>query len=294
MSDTELTYTTLRNELTRRVFQYTFSGPPLLVWSIGLFTFLIVFERPLFAWIWSGAMVTLGFLMAADYLRKPKVRERVIRSIVQKKFPTHELTNDSVKSVVDKGINAFTEITLKIYQCEKQKDPDAQLRRLIPLTHRMVTLLRDSAREAEELERGLKLAKGSAPEGRLLQTDKREAGGIPSRRQERIEETHREVDQARASVNDIGQHLEILMLRVFQVEQLPGDPTHYFELARETEEVTARLTHQAESRRATGMSRRRFSKPERPWKLDFPRSILPTALARFIGWSTSTRNCSLS
>jgi hypothetical protein len=250
MSDTELTYTTLRNELTRRVFQYTFSGPPLLVWSIGLFTFLIVFERPLFAWIWSGAMVTLGFLMAADYLRKPKVRERVIRSIVQKKFPTHELTNDSVKSVVDKGINAFTEITLKIYQCEKQKDPDAQLRRLIPLTHRMVTLLRDSAREAEELERGLKLAKGSAPEGRLLQTDKREAGGIPSRRQERIEETHREVDQARASVNDIGQHLEILMLRVFQVEQLPGDPTHYFELARETEEVTARLTHQAESRRA--------------------------------------------
>jgi hypothetical protein len=232
------------------VFQYTFSGPPLLVWSIGLVTFLIVFERPLFAWIWSGAMVTLGFLMAADYLRRPKVRERVIRSIVQKRLRAPELTDDSVKSVVDKGINAFTEITLKIYQCEKQKDPDAQLRRLIPLTHRMVTLLRDSAREAEELERGLNLAKGSTPEGGLLQTDKREAGGIPSRRQERIEETRREVDQARVSVNDIGQHLEILMLRVFQIEQLPGDPTHYFELARETEEVTARLTRQAESRRA--------------------------------------------
>jgi hypothetical protein len=51
-------------------------------------------------------------------------------------------------------------------------------------------------------------------------------------------------------VNDTIQHLEILMLRVFQIEQLPGDPTHYFELARETEEVTARLMRKAESRRA--------------------------------------------
>ena len=144
MSDTELTYTTLRNELARRVFQYTFSGPLLLVWAIGSVTFLAVFERPLFALIWSGAMVTLGFLMAADYLRTPKVCEQVIRSIVQKRFRAHELTDDSIKSVVDKGVNAFTEITLKIYQCKKQKDPDAHLHRLVPLTHRMVTLLRDS------------------------------------------------------------------------------------------------------------------------------------------------------
>ena len=81
-------------------------------------------------------------------------------------------------------------------------------------------------------------------------TGKREAGGIPSRRQESIEATRREADQARVSVNDTIQHLESMMLRVFQIEQLPGDPTHYFELARETEEVTARLTRKAESRRA--------------------------------------------
>jgi hypothetical protein len=154
------------------VFQYTFSGPQLLVWSIGLVTFLIVFERPLFALIWSGAMATLGFLMAADYLRTPKVCERLIRSIVQKRFSAQELPDGSFQSAVDKGINAFTETTLKVYQCEKQKYPDAHLRRLIPLTHSMVTLLRESIREAQELERGLNLAKGSTPEGEVLQTGK--------------------------------------------------------------------------------------------------------------------------
>ncbi len=250
MSDIELTYTTLRNELTRRVFQYTFSGPLLLVWSVGLVTFLIAFERPLFALVWSGAMVTLGFLMAADYLRTPKVHERLIRSIVQKRFPAHELTDDSFKSAVDKGINAFTEITLKIYLCEKQKDPEAHLRRLIPLTHSMASLLRESIREAEELERGLNLAKSSKPEGEVLQTGKPEAGGIPSKRQESMEDIRREVDQARFSVNDIIQQLETLMLRVFQMEQLAGDPVRNSELVREAKEMVTRLTRQVESRRA--------------------------------------------
>jgi hypothetical protein len=250
MSDTELTYITLRNELTRRVLQHTFSGPLLLVWSIGLVTFLIAFERPLFALIWSGAMVTLGLLMATDYLRTPKVRERLIRSIVQKRFPAHEPTDSSFQSAVDKGINAFIETALKVYQCEKQKDPDAHLRRLIPLTHSMASLLRESIREAEELERGLNLAKGSTPEGEVLQTGKPEAAGIATRRQESMEDIRREVDQARISVNDIIQQLETLMLRVFQMEQLPGDPVRNSELVREAEEMVTRLTRQVESRRA--------------------------------------------
>lgn len=248
MRDSELTYTALRNELTRRVFQYTFSGPLLLLWSVGLLTFIAVFERPLFALIWSGFMVTLGFLMAADHLRTPKVHERLIRSIVQKRFPAHELTDASFQSAVDKGINAFTETTLKIYQCEKPKDPDAHLRRLIPLTHSMVTLLRESIREAQELERGLNLAKGSTPEGEVLQTGK--PGEVPSRRQDSMEEIRREADQARVSVNDIIQQLETLMLRVFQVEHIPRDPVRNSELAGEAKEMVTRLTRQVESRRA--------------------------------------------
>jgi len=248
MSDSELTYPILRNELTRRVFQYTFSGPLLLVWSIGLLTFLIMFERPLFALIWSGAMVTLGFMMAADHLRTPKVHERLIRSIIQKRFPALELTDGSFQSAVEQGINAFTETTLKVYQCEKQQDPDAHLRRLIPLTHNMVTLLRESIREAQELERGLNLAKGSTAEGEFLQTGK--PGEVPSKRQESMDDIRREVEQAGFSVKEIVQHLETLMLKVFQVKQLPGDPVRNSELVREAEEMVTRLTCQIESRRA--------------------------------------------
>jgi hypothetical protein len=250
MSDTKLTYTTLRTELRRRVFRYTFSGPLLLVWSLGLIPFLAVFGEPGFALLWSGAMVALGALMAADALRTPKVHERLIRAIVHKRFRAHELTDVSLKAVADNEVKVFGEIAVKVYQIERKRGPDAHLRRLVPLTHSMVSLLWDSAREAEELERGLNLTNSSKPEGGALQPGKPEAGPGASRRQESIEDTRREVDQARSSVNDIVQHLETLMLRVFQAEQLPRDSAHSSELARDTEEAIARLIRQAESRRA--------------------------------------------
>jgi hypothetical protein len=248
MSYNELTYTTLRKELARQVFQYTFSGPLLLVWSLGLLTFIAFFERPLFALVWSGAMVALGLLMAADYLRTPKVLEGLIRPIVQKKFLAWDLTGRCLPAGAQDEVAVFTEITVKIFQIERERGAGAQLRRLIPLTHRMVSLLRDSAREAEELERGLNLAKGSTPEGEPFQTGKPLGG--PSKRKERMEHIRHCAEQARFSANDIVEHLEALMLRVFQIAQLPGDPVRNSELVREAQETVMRLTRQAESRRA--------------------------------------------
>ncbi|HEU4390538.1 MAG TPA: hypothetical protein VFV34_22235 [Blastocatellia bacterium] len=250
MSDTELTYTTLRNELARRVFQYTFSGPLLLVWSLGLLAFIALFERPLFALVWTGAVAALGFLMAADYLRTPKIVERLVRSIVQKKFPAWELTSRPLHAGAQDEVAVFTEITLKIFQIEREKNTTADLRHLIPMTHRMVSLLRDSAREVEELERALNVAKVSKSEDGVLPTESAEADWAPNTRQESIEEIRREIDQARFSIKEIVQHLETLMLRLFQIAQLPGDPVRDSELVREVQETVMRLTRHAESRRA--------------------------------------------
>jgi hypothetical protein len=248
MNDAELTYTALRKDLARRVFHYTFSGPLLLVWNLGLLTFIAFFERPLFALVWSGAIVALGLLMAADYLWTPKVLEGLIRSIMQKKFPARDLTCRCLPTGMQDEVAVFTEITVKIFQIERERGADAQLRRLIPLTHRMVSLLRDSDSEAEELERGLNLAKGSTPEGEPFQTGKPLGG--PSKRKERMEYIRHCAEQARFSANDIVEHLEALMLRVFQIAQLPGDPVRNSELVREAQEMVMRLTCQAESRRA--------------------------------------------
>ena len=245
-----LTYTTARNELTRRVFQYTFSGPLALVWSLGLVAFLIVFGRPLFALVWTGVMVSLGFLMAADYLRNPKVRDRLIRSIVQKRFPACEVANGSLQAGAQDEVSVFTEITLKIFQIERQRGPDAYLRRMIPLTHTMVSLISDFAREAEELERGLSLAKHSEPGDRALLACNPEAHAVAGQRHESIEYIRREVEQARFAAEDIVQHLRTVMLKVFQTEQLPKDLGRNLEIARETEETVKRLLQQAESRRA--------------------------------------------
>ena len=195
-------------------------------------------------------MVTIGFLMAADYLRTSKAHGRLIHSIVRKRCRADELTDQSLKAAVENQLNVFSEIALKIYQIDRKRGPDAHLRRLIPLTHSMVSLLRDSAREAEELERGLNLAKGLKLEGEVLQAGKTEAGGVSTRRQESMEDIRREVDQARITVNDIIQQLETLMLKVFQVEQLAGDAVRNSELVREAEETMVRLTRQAESHRA--------------------------------------------
>src|SRR5258706_7770526 len=142
MSDTELTYAGLRNELARRVFQYVFSGPLLLVWSIGMVTFLIIFDRPLFALVWSGTVAALGLLMAVDYLRSPRVHERLIPSIFQEKIT---LADRSMKAGVGDEGNIFTEIILKIFQIDRRRGPEPHLPRLISLTHGMVSLLRGCA-----------------------------------------------------------------------------------------------------------------------------------------------------
>jgi hypothetical protein len=195
-------------------------------------------------------MVALGFLMAADYLRTPKVHERLIRSIVQKRFPVCELANRFLPAGAQDEVEVLTEITLKIFQIERKRSADAHLRRLIPLTHSLVSLLRDCGSEATELERALNLAKVSKPEDGLLQIENTEADWTPNTRKESIEDIRREIDHARFSTSEIIQHLETLMLRVFQIEQLPNDPVRNSELVRNTEELVAKLTQQSESRRA--------------------------------------------
>jgi len=248
MWESEITYSTIQNELTRRVLQQAFSGPLALLWSIGLLAFIALFERPLFAVIWSVAVVTLGLLMAADYRRTPNVRERVIRSIIQRRFPAHLLTGGSFQSAVDKGLNALTETTLKICQWAKAKDPEAHLHRLIPLSHRMAFILLESIREAVELERGVNLAKDANAEDDVYQTD--EAAGIPRKHQQSLEEIRRGAEQARLTVNHIVEQLETLMLMVFQLEPIAGDPARNLDLVREADAMLTWLEGQVEARLA--------------------------------------------
>jgi hypothetical protein len=227
MPSIDLTFATLRNQVMRRVFQHVFTGPLLLVWSVGLVVFVTFFERSGVAFIWSAAIAVLGYSMAMDYLRTAKIQKWVIQSILWQRVAGAGLSNLDLKIALQDQVNIGAEIVVKICLMDRKHGRDAQLRRLIPVTFNLLSLLRDCAVEAGELERGLKLATRTESQGDLL------SQGVASMR--------RKVDQANLRVDRITQGLEMLMLKIFQLEQLPKDPFGNSELARETDEMCARL-----------------------------------------------------
>jgi hypothetical protein len=207
-----------------------------------------MFGQPLFALLWSGVIVLLGSLMAAESIRSPKAQERLIRSLFRSQFQHETLTDRSLRAALEKQVNVLSEIAIKIFQMEKERGIDAHLQRLIAIAHSLVTLLWDTAGEVEELERGLTLAgsaqvndaSGFAMEQKDISGSRRDSGA----------DIARQVRQSRLSAESIGHHLDGLMLKVFQTAQLPPDPMRNSKLAREYEDVVKNLKHDAESRRA--------------------------------------------
>lgn len=250
MIDNRLTHRTIQNEMMGRVVWHTLTGPLLPVWVTGIALLLIFFHQPLLAMVWTGALLGLSFLMVRDNLQSHLVCDRFVRSIIQKRFSPCRLSDPSMKSTLEYGVNTFTEIAVKVIEIERKGGPDDHLRRLIPLSDAAVYLLWQSAREAEELGRGLKLAEGQNGNDASFQTVSLEAGGADTRRRESIAAAHREMERARSSLDDIAKCLETLMLQLFQIEHLPSDAGRCSELAREAEEMLNNLKRQSDFRGA--------------------------------------------
>ena len=229
------------------VLRYALSGPLLMVWSVGLVPFVLIFHRALFAMLWSVVMVLLGFGIAADCLRTPNIRS-AIDSVVRESFGANSLMETRTRAAFDHGVCVLGEIVGKIYAIDRLRGPDPHLHDVIPSAWGLVSLLSDSATEAEELDRGLTVANQSAARG-PLQTNQT-PGIVALRRQTRISEIRRDANEARKAIDEITEQLETLMLRVFQLGKCPADSEASLELHREAEDMLETVARRGDTRRA--------------------------------------------
>ena len=101
-----------KGQLLRYFIAEGYGGPLLLLWSIGISLFLLVFGSPMYAVAWTGVAVTLGLWMTYG---NPKVWERLVHSAMAKRFPWHTLSNEALQDIVRKSSSLVAEVTLKVY-----------------------------------------------------------------------------------------------------------------------------------------------------------------------------------
>lgn len=89
-----------------------YGGPLLLLWSIGISLFLLIFGSQIYAVAWTGVAVTLGLWMTYG---NPKVWERLVYSSIAKRIPWHTLSDAALQDIVRKSSSLVAEVTLKVY-----------------------------------------------------------------------------------------------------------------------------------------------------------------------------------
>lgn len=261
MSEDRQIYKVLRQEAKKQLLPYTLlrgqGGPLVFVWALGTGLLLVLPGGDLvYPLVWTGAMAVLGAGMTLGYNRSREVWKHLLQSIVARRFPRQKLSDAALQAGMQKGIDMFVESALKATEIERAHGEDPQLRRALADAYGMLSLQYESAQQAEEFERGL----------RLMESD-RQGDGEPNQRLEEAEAArlHREnlaairkeAAQARSLAADICQQQETLMLRVFQLEKLPQVRLLTAALAQETgeilETIQAKVSLQKEAATVSGI-----------------------------------------
>ena len=215
-------------------------GPLLLLWSVGIGLFLI-FGRPMIALGWTAVVITLGLWMVRSDQRNPKVWEQFLRSSLAEKFPWKTLSDQSLRETAQQSANVLVEAALKLHGLGKSREPRAELSRLLNAASSLFALQFELAQTVEDLVHGLTFIVPDGQVGTDLITE------APTLRQETVDAVQRQANQGRALVGEIGQHLETLLLQVFQMESLPDVVDCAAELVRETETTLARAQAKVDS-----------------------------------------------
>ncbi len=248
----------LRQELRKRLIRYVlfqgYGGRLLLLWVVGMAIFLLALGDPFYAIIWTSLALLLGLWMTWSDHRNHQVWESLLHSVMDGEFPRGSLTDGSLRMVVQKGVDAFVGMALKVHAMGRAREPRLDSRRLLAAAYGLLNLQYQLAQKAEELERGLALINDSDRLGGAnLITE------APSVRQETVDAVRNEATQRRLLAGDTGKQLETLLLQVFQAEKLPAMAWGSADLAQEAEAVLerarAKLDALAGTRSHSGVAR---------------------------------------
>jgi hypothetical protein len=254
VTDKDLIYARLRRGGGQQLLRYALvrgqGGPLALLWSVGLGLFVVAFGLPLHALVWTLACAALCLLAVLGYAQSPAVHGVVLRALLGRRFRPEELADPDLRAALRQSIDCHAEIALKIAEIERAGGPDHDMRGVLVDADGMLALQLESAQQAEEYERALRLI-GRAGAARPDRAAEAAPARLASARlyEENLAAIRREAAAARSMALEISQQIETLMLQVFQMSRRAADIVQTAEVARESELALESIQRQVKARR---------------------------------------------
>jgi len=268
-----LTYEVLQREARKQLLRYALlrgqGGPLLFLWVAGSGFFLITWNAPAFAALWTAASALFALPIARDCLRSPRVAAVLNQSFLEKRYPATQLGNRRHQAAITKAIQLFGEVLQKLAEIKGSRGLDEDLLQTVSDMDQLLALQYESAKQVEELERVLALITSNAelPGGPATagaaSPGHPEAQGV-TLRERNVAAVRHEVAAAEALVDVIAQRLETVLLQVFQMEKQAIDLVTAAEAREASANALERLQQTVDARRSAADQLLDLLAPEGP------------------------------
>lgn len=239
-----LTYQSVRSQVNNRLLSHAFvrgqGGPLVLLWVCGSGLFLLIWEIPEYAAIWTLAAFVFAALIARDEMRNPKLRAAAHRSVLAEQFSTDELRDPGHREFLTKSLEVGLELMNKLDDIDRTRGLDAELRTTLDDMDRMLSLQFQAAHQIEELQRVLRLIGAERVEG---------DGAGAGLRESNVAAAHHLIASGEATLQDIGGQLETLVLQVFRMGSRAADLVAFGEARRRSQDTLDQLQQSVEEQR---------------------------------------------
>lgn len=249
MNELELTYNSLQSQANRQILSYSLkqgqAGPLVFLWALGIAAFILMSLH--WAWLlfWTIVVLTLVYGMVRSNLGDRQIRQQLLRSALERQWWGQESWDSTLwMSVpIQQGAHVLVLAALYVDDLEKERGPDADLRRAFADACGMLWLQYSLAKNAEQLERSLRLARSGSPVTPGLSSVDTEVT-VPVELSKVSQEAVAELTtQARTRVNEVHDQLEAFLpaLRVLKDHNVRSYQIAAAELSRETADVLGRM-----------------------------------------------------
>lgn len=261
------TYSTLQREIKKRLLDYFltkgYGGPLVFIGVVGGIFLWLVLKAPFFALLVTGICLAAGGMMLWECWRSQKIRNELVRTVVSERFRSDNLLNEELKETITQSITYFTEIVKKIVETSRIQGANENFSHVLQDADQMLALQFESAEQIKEFKRILSIIEHKDMPNGKRKTKAVHGEGALKLRGENVQAIQETISEAEASVVEINQKLETLMLQVAQMDKKASDLVRTAEFAEETTDTLKRLQAVVNARRETADEFIRRFTPER-------------------------------
>ncbi len=251
----------LRSEGLVRVFTHGRGGPLAFLLVLGTGVLAIPLSAPLLAVGYAAACALLLVPIIRGAMTDPTAQREVLAGEIAERFPTSDLETPAHRASIERSVGILTEIAVRIHDAERGGRTASGARAAFADATGLVDLQRESALQAESLERVLAIVErndegGGASHRRTTAGDagRTSAGSSAAAtatelRQRNIDAVRSEAQAADELIVTIGHRLETILLQTSQIDRETIDMARADEAVRGSEEAVERLQDVVESRR---------------------------------------------